>query len=382
MTFSFLHELFRSSRDRRRAAPRPASAGRGARAEGGSHLGGLARAVGLAAACVTACGPDDPPVLWEGEHLRYASSVDVEICEGTFEVSDAFVAALAREFGVSLARPAYFAFVERDQLGDYCGVERPITGCATEGKAYSGERMHFHEIVHLVAGLAGVQGPLAFQEGLAEVYDDDGNEGERQPIDDVLARFEERDDHYYTAALFVRFLFERHGREAVLEFMRRTEEDDPRERWAPIFASVTGETIESATAAFSEYPSCTAVANRVSLYQCGLPAEPWDADALDITAELECSLPDVMGPAYDPESMVTARGFEIPATGLYWLSLGSDDDAGAVRITRCGSCWDSYELVLKPGDTTLEALEAGRYFATFGRPPDEPGALTLDVSPP
>ena len=338
--------------------------------------------VGAIALCACACTPDFPAPIWKGEFLEYASTVKGEVCAGSWTVQDRYVATLAELLDITIEAPLNYAYISEAERQEYC-FDPDLLGCYYENKAYSKYAVHFHELAHGVADLGGMRGPVAFQEGFAEVF---GNgqysDDERRPAEEVLRDFDHANGSYYTAGLFVRFLIERHGLGLMVDFMRQADEDAPWDEIRETFQGVFHESLEDALLAFDAYPTCAMWNNRVALVECDLQPLPWDGDTWQVST-LECADEDVMGPVPDGDIMLqwTTRGMIVDEDGDYLAAVdaGPAGESG-VRITRCASCWDSVDALVRAGDSRTIHLTAGQYYVTFIRETQETEGLAFSFS--
>ena len=312
----------------------------------------------------TACAPRFPDPFWTGAHLAYATTTDVEVCAGSWVVQDRYVELLSELLGVEPPRPIHFAFIERSERDEFC-EDGDLLGCTIGDEAYSIYAVQLHELAHAVAMPAGIRGPLAFQEGFAEVFSDgQDSEPDRLPIADVVRDFAADGGSYYTAGLFVRFLIEEYGLEKLLAFMRGTTKHGGFEGFSKVFKDVYGVALSDTFVDFEDYPSCTMWNNRIALFECASPEVPWDGGNWRATSPLACDSPDVLGPVPDGDNMLiwTTRTVEIQSDGEYQATVKGDvaGSAGA-RITRCASCWDSVDAQVHVGQSRTLTLTAGRY---------------------
>jgi len=341
--------------------------------------------LGAAIAAAAACTPEFPTPTWKGEYIEYAITPDTEVCQGSWVMQDAYVKALVDWLGVTLTRRLRFAFVTQAELDDFC-FQEDILGCSYDGKAYSTRPVHYHELAHEVAKLTGHHGPSVFQEGYAEVFGN-GIYGidTRLPLEQVLRDFEHDGPNYYTAGLFVRFLIERDGLDTVLAFMRRTNHETSFSAMSVIFEEEFSSSLPVAMAEFEDYPTCSTWVNRLAVLECGLPAVPWQGAEWSASSTLDCGDPDVLGPKpEDGENLIwSARGLVIDEPGDYLAEVGAGTEGTAgVRITRCGSCWDSVDFVVKAGASRIVNLPSGRYYVTFIKELEEPGDIALTLTKP
>lgn len=342
--------------------------------------------VSIAVGCAAACAPQFPEtIVYQGEHLHYASAVDTEICRGSFLVQDEYIETLSSKFGIENPGAVNFALVDASELEGYCELP-DLIGCYRDGNIYSSQAVHFHEIVHAVAKGSGYHGPRSFQEGLAEVFGDGLDlAGEGRDIRETLQNFTLDRPSFYTMNLFVRFLIERHDLDLLLVFMKKTR-DMSYSEYAGVFASVFGESLDLAMADFADYPACSPWQNHIALWGCGMENAPWTGDQWQVRVELDCARDDVLGPYRIDEDMFiwTERSLQIEADGNYLLAPGPDASEGdTIVLTRCGSCWDSLMVPVNPtAPPAMASLPAGQYHVLFAKDVNETGTTGLVVTKP
>lgn len=335
----------------------------------------------ILALTLLACAPDFPPEIWSGEHLVYATDRDDPICEGSFYLQDRFVAALARLIGVRLEEPVLFVYVEQTRLGEFCVLE-DTSGCAREDAVISTRPVNRHELAHAVTLAAGWRGPASFVEGVAEAFNDGFYLAQEQaPLAEVLDGFQFTALHYFTMGRFVRFLIERHDLAAVGAFMRATRYDARRVDYEAAFAEHFGEPLSEAVVAFESYPVCSEWSNRIALLECDSPQVEWQGGTLDLTFDLQCDDPEVIGPFETSLQMGAFRAFDVAQEGTYDVAVESEGGVGlGVRITRCASCWDPLDYRIEANTQGSLFLPAGRYYATFVATTETPGELRLRMT--
>lgn len=331
-----------------------------------------------ALSAASACSPETPEPFWTGTYLAYSSTTEIDVCEGSWVLQDRYVELLSELLGVTPPRPVRFTFIDRYEREKFCDDDS-LLGCARDDEVYSIYAVQLHELAHSVATPAGLGGPLAFQEGFAEVFSDGQfSVAERLPIADVVQDFAGDGGSYYTAGLFVRFLIEEYGLEKLLAFLRNTDRDDGVETYAAVFEETYGAPLTDALAAFEAYPSCTMWNNRIALLECMAPPLPWAGDAWTASSALACDDPEVLGPVPDGEKMLvwSTRTLDIESNGQYVArTTGEVAGAAGARITRCASCWDSVDAQINVGQERTLNLTAGRYYVTLIKEPLEPGTL-------
>jgi hypothetical protein len=330
---------------------------------------------------LVACGPDIPEPIWKGKYLHYRTTTSEPVCRGSFYRQEQHAVALAQVLGVELHEVMHYTKVtDRGELAEYCdGLKGK--GCAYVEKPYAfGIRgFNFHEITHLVAYSNGIRGPLPFSEGFAEVFNDGADSDTAlTPLDQVLRNFTLDDKDYRTAALFARFLIERHGLERFVHFLRTADSDAGFAKFSPIFEQVFGEPLEAAMVEFESYPECADMSNRIALVDCSLPLEPWEDGAVTLTANVACDEDDVLGPAQD-DVMFTTRGFHVDQAGSYLFYASKPEGWSGFRVVKCGSCWDRFDMQPEPGSMEVHDLTPGRYYVLLGRMIEQPAEFGLVV---
>lgn len=331
---------------------------------------------------LVACKPHVPEPIWKGEHLYYGTTRHETVCRGSFFRQEQHVVGLAALLGASLPEVIHYTWVTEANLPDYCEGRGSLRGCSYDDAPYvfSIKSFHHHELAHAVAGLAGLDGPIPFAEGFAEVFNDGGQpDTDRLPIEGVLRNFESDGPGYYTMGLFSRFLIERHGLDVFADFLRSTDRTTTFAQFSPIFEDIFGEPIETAMTDFETYPSCSEMDNRIAVVDCNLPLEPWQGQTVILSATLGCGQDDVLGPTAD-NLMLTTRAFRVEQAGSYAFAPSTPEGVSGFRVIKCGSCWDSFDVTLASDATATHDLTPGRYYVLFGREVDSPAELSLELT--
>jgi len=333
----------------------------------------------LLGAYALACTPAFPDITWSGKFLHVAQEATGLVCEGSNPYQDRYVERLADLLGVELDEPIRFAYIERDELDEYC-FDTDLWGCYYDDKAYSIYPVLTHELAHAVSDRAGWQGTRPFVEGFAESFAFSNDvDVERLPIQQVIENFVVDPDNYYTAGLFVRFLVEDYGLDKFAEFMRRTAPDDDFAAVSASFEDAIGEPIESVFDAFDDYPTCSAYANQAAIVECSQEPLTWGPEGLDITVTLDCDADTTIGPNND--EMSSYRSLDIAEDGTYEIAVSSTSDAtSGVRLARCGDCRTPTDEIVLAGRTRSVSLSAGRYFALFVTDVGQPADVKLLLS--
>lgn len=331
------------------------------------------------------CQPDPRlpgTILHESEVLRYSTTVDEKVCQGSFSAQEAFIRLLATEFGVEINDPIEYARIAPGEGAVYCSGD--YKGCYTAGIVYSETSVSFHELTHAVADVGSIGGTRPFREGLAETFSNGLNAGVPDTdLATILKDFPDDGSGYYKMALFVRFLIEEYGIEPLLDFMRRSRLNDPYDTWTMQFAESIGVALEDAMEAFEAYPACSRWQNRDALVECSTTPTPWSGDKWSIQTDLDCSSDDVLGPHRTSNLNViwTERALDVAQTGEYLITpTGTGEAWGMIIITRCGSCWDAVEVNLKPSDEPRSiTLPAGRYHVLVARDLSDPRPAGVEL---
>jgi hypothetical protein len=328
-----------------------------------------------------ACELDLPEPIWKGEHLHYGSTTSEPICRGSFFRQEQHALLLADLLGLELTEVIrYTKVADRDEMAEYCEGLKAI-GCAYVDKPYAFgiHGFNFHEITHVVMNSAGIEGPRPFREGFAEVFSDGaGFNTAETPLADVLHGFEFDDRDYHTAGLFARFLIDRHGLDRYVLFLKSADSQASFAEFSPVFEDIFDEPLAQAMADFESYPSCREMSNRIALVDCSLPLTPWDGRVVTLTADVACDQDDVLSPAQN-DLMFTTRGFEVTEAGNYLFFASEPEGWSGFRIVKCGSCQDSFDQEVQPGEIASYDLTPGRYYVLFGRKTEAPATLGLAV---
>jgi hypothetical protein len=345
----------------------------------------------MSASCVEEfVSPDPAPVVWVGEHLELATNGDAVACGGSREYLDAFVGAALDDMGLAAQGPFRYYYLTDEELEslDSMGLAPPGARFAHGKWVYTNVAVDTHELVHAVRHGA-VSHPLPgvtfFEEGLAVLY-----QVEMEAVDaerDVMAALQSVPDlrdyiagkHYGVAGHFTRFLVNEHGIEAVVAFVddqggARTIDDID-----VLFTEHFGESLEAAVERYhSGYPSCSHLARTRHAVECSQPpVQPVDG-AIDVSYELTCDDPDVLGPV--DGWMWRSFTFDVTKAGRYDLFNATmpfdfimemvDCDRGCLGVdwrTSGGSFFTSPEL------------EPGRYLVRLSRPVDSPGRVGIGI---
>ena len=338
-------------------------------------------------ATVGACGEDRPPIVWEGEHLRFRTNEDLaEVCGGTLAYSDAFVGHLGEVFQEP-HRVVDFNWV-RD-VDSFC--PSVAGGCASDGEVFSEEPLHRHELTHAARSQLAY---LPLEEGIAELYGDRlRSRAELRPsaVTDVLRAHErgqlmvEQDD-YALVGHFASYLRAVHGTDTL---MRLGELSDYKGTFAELgggFERAVGGPLGEVVADYmADYPVCDQTFHVDNSFDCDrnpvvLPAA--SGEPLRVELPLSCDEPHVLGPRGGQRWVTVA--LEVPVTAEYRLSFTGDWTSSMVyQVRRCdSSCLDDPQAAPEFGFglfAETNCLVEGRYLLLVAIDLDEDTTLAFDV---
>lgn len=363
----------------------------------------------IAAALGLACGPSvddllEGTVAWEGEHLTYHASASIEVCEGTPAYVDGFVPFVAGELGIEAPTGLTYVWSDDPELtAAFCDLGG-AKQCAKHGVAATINPALLHEVVHITASPSGLNRWPFFSEGLAVAYDPftgDGAGGryvqvpdEGGPLPDPRSLFTlpgeefrqaQTSGNYITAGSFVAFLLARHGPAKYVDMVRRLGHTRSMSELREVFLDVYGVALDDEVERFIHGTECTPDAFPVRVYDCTMPAIPWeDASHWRYAGTLECESGDLVGGISPTNSArtVRARTVEIPTSGAYRLHLESDRSDVLVHLGACFGCpWEPRHVVIAAGETATIELDAGPYHLRVLGQPGEAAALSVDLTP-
>ena len=338
-----------------------------------SRLASLAPALVLAVASGCNDEPPLPPIVWEGEHLRFGTDADDStICAGTLPYLDGVVGHLGEVFGRPNARVSYYWLP--DGTDAYC-ADGP-EGCVNDRGTFSRHTIHQHELVHGIRWPSGLYLPL--EEGLAEAYGDDWN---RFPVQgDIHDLLEDPVGNRYLpgagyglAAHFVSYLDADYGLETLIELDASTDYEQSYASAAAAFERVYDEPLDAVVDEYeAEYPRCSTLTFRDREYDCtrNVIEAPSEIDErIDLEISLACDDPAVLGPRLGQRW--TTVTLDVRAAGYYFIN-GHPTENGPielVEIRSCdGSCFEGRDALSVTTGTHLYGgfcLEPRKYLFRF-----------------
>ncbi|HWB78212.1 MAG TPA: hypothetical protein VG755_24775 [Nannocystaceae bacterium] len=323
--------------------------------------------ISILGAAVPACAdeaPEVPPIVWEGEHLRFGTSEDLDaVCAGTLPYADDLVEHMAHLLGA--AEPTVDFYWVPDGLDRYCVPEQ--VGCTVGSSVFSQFVLHQHEFVHALRD-HGAYRPL--EEGLAELYGDDW-EAFYHLEGDVIEMFETHDKKplegpwYPLAGFFASFLRHHAGTADFLAFVEATNKGDSWDVTERMFTEFFDATVDDLVAdQTATYPRCNQTIYRDNSFECSRPGvtlpPEGSTEVTTITVAMGCGDADVLGPRRG-ERWVT-MAVDNPAEGVFEIGLNKVGGTGPGHFEsrRCDqSCADGrMNLLTVPLDYPAVASQA------------------------
>lgn len=300
----------------------------------------------LVLAVSSACSdePEPPPIVWEGEHVRFGTDADEStLCAGTLPYLDGAVGHLKEIFGRPDARVDYYWMPEGTE--PYC--RRDGNGCTNDGGVFTRYPIHQHELVHAIRYPGGLYLPL--EEGLAEAHGDDWDRFTIQG--DIRDLLQDPADGYIPgqgyglAAHFVSYLETTHGLDALLELDAATRYEGSYSQAEAAFEQVYDRSLDAEIADYeAEYPGCDTLAFRDKAFDCSrnVVAAPTDVGGeLDMIVSLACDDPTVLGPRLGKRWTTVALDIEVAGRYHIVASPKSGGSLEPLRMARCDlSCFE------------------------------------------
>lgn len=328
----------------------------------------------LLAVVTVGCSDDTarPPIVWEGEHVRFGTDSDLELCAGTLPYLDGAAGHLADILQQPDTTIDYYWLP--DGLEPYC---EDLLGCTpNEREVFSKLPVHQHELVHALRWPDLLYLPL--EEGLAEAYGDDWDPV--YPVSGGIEYLLREWEHgkrvpgnaYPLAGHFVSYLRVEHGVDSLLELNRATDPSDSFASLEGAFLDVYGvELAEELDRYEDAYPECNQTFYRDNSYDCSrnvVAAPTLPEQATEVTVSLSCEDPAVLGPRF--EARWTSVTLDVTASGLYHVSAtkADADNVWPIRLRKCyDSCFDLQGGIVHDGPfiNGQMCLEEGRYLFRF-----------------
>jgi len=347
------------------------------------------------AACVLLAGCQEterPPLLWEGEHLRFGTNEDFdEIADANLDHADAYTGHLKRLLGAPDSLVVDFYWLPEDGgRAPYCN-DRDVTAC-TQGRAvFSALVVDEHELVHAVGSHHG-NAFIPIEEGLAEFLGDDG-EWNRPAVQgdagEVMARYGGRAripyEYYPRMGHFVSYVVSVHGLDALMDYARPSEKYESyqttRARWEDAF----GVPLDAVLDAYGEYPICPAHSFRDDAFDCGSDLDAVISEGTVLEIPIGGGDAETLGPRYGEIWKTIAVDLAIPGYYSIHPTIRDGHDSVRLRIAQCETdCGDASEVPYYEPQLGVFAgwcTRSGRHTIRVWAPPDVVDVVELALVP-
>ncbi|MBV1862531.1 MAG: hypothetical protein KUG77_29180 [Nannocystaceae bacterium] len=327
--------------------------------------------------------PPLPPVVFEGEHIRYRTfESEDEVCAGSFFIQDAKAGYLKDVFGTETI--VDFSWIPDDRYLDYCPGPK---ACAIGSETFALDPVNEHELAHAIHRSSFP----AFEEGLA-VYFGDGSARDVAPEGtlDALRRPDVDGAGYGRLGRFVSYLVSEFGIVDVVALA----DDVPRGVSPAEFEEAMGRRFGASLADlvgdFEErYPECQPISYRHDQPFCDQPpsltlaAPGVGAPAVEHDYSLQCE---------DEGTLGTRSGrrwrhetFVVQERGLYNLTIMPTPASLGSRVVleQCGtSCFDEiFSSVQEAYDNVSVCLDEGTYLMRIKRDDGSAGGFHFSARP-
>ncbi len=323
---------------------------------------------------IALAGCHSPPseMIREGEHITVTSREGVELCGGSLDFLDAYVAHVHVYWGAAISSNPFELELRSE------GIEG-IRGRALQGRSWAGaEGAVLHELNHLVTQSTDGTSAPSLSEGIATALspsDPAGmwGPGSGPPEDFAFVPYSELDfSIYQPSAQLVRFLVQRYGIETVRQAYVLAEANDTAEEIEAAYVSAFGDEIYDAFDEFEASPQCG-----LRAWECEPSLHPTLELPVDIVSPEDCTRdPEWAGAAGDlNEHWYPHRRFLLEVDEEMQIVTYAEN-ARVARST-CGDVCPSY-LDTPPGfdNVAATALSGAVYPRTL-----VPGIHTFHVLP-
>lgn len=309
-----------------------------------------------------------PPILWEGEQVRFRSDEPLDrVCGGTLEHLDDRAAHIDDLFE-DPRDIVDFVWAPGPALEEYC--ELPTLGCRRGRSAFTVFALDEHELFHALREASAQRG---LEEGMAVAFGDDrhlAGEVEDSDIDTVLRTtgpFALPDGtDYPRLGHFVSYLVATYGVETLVDLARTSNLWDGYDDLTRSVEATLGIAFDDVIDDYeASYPACDSRDYRYDGFDCGrniVAMPPQDGDEIDMTVRVACDEPTVLGPrAGEVWTMIT---LDVPTDGRHLISIvPSDAVPSTIHLRRCDATCDELEPTPAGGNLWMltYCLRAGAY---------------------
>lgn len=303
---------------------------------------------GLFGGLACADDPRRPPIVWEGEHLRFGTDEALtRVCGGTLAHADNVAAYLGTILGHPDAIVDYYWVPDLE--GTPCATG--AYGCADGSAAFGKAPFLQHELVHAVGG--PFHSPnQAIEEGVAEAFGDDYPAD--APSGDIASLLSTHGSghkiaysEYPLAGHFASFLRVEGGDDALADAWRTLREGADWSRTRAVLEDVYGRPVEDTIADYeASYPLCDRTYFRDNGFECAqdavrLPTQGEDPNEVVVELDLSCDAPDVLGPRLGERWKTMTVDLVVDTYYQMGIEKIGGAQPGAVWIRECGqSCFE------------------------------------------
>ena len=312
------------------------------------------------------CQPRLPDVDAYGQRVAVGSETDVELCAGTLDSYDEHVRFVEEELGI--ARPAndmIEVFVVEDTASWCRDVEACYIGGWVDATFVPADAASsvWHELVHhVVAGSDIGMTDRFLSEGLASAMGDDwcpptpDATWPSTPLTELLGQEDVAFKDYPRGAVFIDFVRESYGTDALVELIRCVHRGDAMSRVEACFERTFGRGVAAVGREFE----LAAPPHHPNPALCRGPVERWSGDAWSTEVPLGCGDAAVVNTFSSATAREVVTLLEIPRPG--WYELAADGDGAAtVDLEPCFCSTTGARLYSEPASDLVWVGEAGTH---------------------
>ncbi len=340
----------------------------------------------VAAAFSAGCNSDLPPIAWEGEKIRFATTEDHLPCGRALEILDEDVATMEQETGLPLPGGVKITYYWLPDHMSLSPCSDWVSGCASDYTIFTTNSSHYHEVVHILTARLG-PGHAFFSEGFAEAFNR-RSRFELSDEEDIEERIKRclipyavsADIDYPLAGKFTRFLITEYGLEQMKKAYARISPGFDEAGVDRVFKAVFGGSLNSIIDKFiHEAPECYATQSNCHEMDT---SDRWKDGVWKYEFEMSCT-----------EAVAEASGGEIfqstvvdvPSSGPYKLEVdGTFGVELSIRLVPCGAVDENCQfdnIQMYAGEVRVAGLDKGRYQITASSPNTESTVIDVSLSP-
>ncbi|MBN2342023.1 MAG: hypothetical protein JXX29_07980 [Deltaproteobacteria bacterium] len=330
------------------------------------------------------CNTDLPPIAWEGEKIRFATTEDHLPCGHALEVLDADVANMEEQLGLPLGGGVKITYYWLPNHMYLSPCDDWSSGCASGYTIYTTQSSHQHELVHILTSALG-PGHAFLSEGFAEAFNqhsrfelsDEGNIKERIRRC-LVSHATSVNIDYQLAGKFVRFLISEYGLKTIKNVYARIRPGSDAADYDQVFTGTLGDSLDTVIDQFVRTaPDCYATPG--NCHDMAPPTQ-WENGVWEHRFTLSCAAAEKASGGETFQSVVV----DVPTTGPYKLEVeGTFGFKLAIRLAPCSTvnenCYFT-NIQAYAGEVRVAGLDQGRYEITAAGPNAETTFITLRLS--